>query len=181
MVSKTIPLSILPDQKRIVESEYPITILNWDRKEGATTGMVLKWLSSERSALMCSYNFEDCFRTCVSILNKMGLEYTYTKTDFDSYRIVLETGQSLDIYHYKGFVEFVLPLKPSCSLWLLDNVDKVINSRDIERLVAFATRKSCNRIVFSCEKGNLGWRHFEYFQGEVDRYYQDGKTCSVRV
>jgi len=162
-MSKTQPL---PHQLKLLQSEASITIVNWKRMQGATVGMFMKWLHSGQSSLMVDYR-DLKFNQCCYFLKDSSVEFTVTGDKVSGHRrIVLEDSHlSIDFYSIKGFVDTVMFLRPNHSLWLIDNVDEYFNWLEVKRILERLNHKQ--QIVFSCDYGNIGWRHLEYSRGEV--------------
>ena len=160
-------LSPLPHQLKLLQSESPIVILNWKRMQGTTVGMFMKWLNSGQSALMVDYR-DLKFNQCCHFLKDNSVEFTVTGDRVSGHRrIVLDelSCLSIDFYSANGFVDTVMFLRPNHGLWLIDNVDEYFNWLEVKRILERLNHKQ--QIVFSCDYGNLGWRHLEYYRGEV--------------
>lgn len=167
----------LPHQLTLMESESPITILNWERMQGATTGMFLKWLYSGQSSLMVDYR-DLKFNQCCHFLKDNDVKFTVTSDKVNSHRrIVLEDSHlSIDFYSANGFVDTVMFLRPNHGLWLIDNVDEYFNWLEVKRILERLNHKQ--QIVFSCDYGNLGWRHLEYDRGEAVSHPETGNLVA---
>jgi len=163
-MSKIIPL---PHQKEIIASESPITIVNWKRAEGASTGMILKWLCSMQSALMLdSYDSGYNFQNCRKILSQAGIDFTVTDNMFGRQVTIKGTSQSILFCNPEEFFDQAWINGANHSLLLVDNVDLCFNyPKSVSDIVE--RRKPKQQIIFSCDYGNLGWRHLEYNRGEA--------------
>lgn len=167
-------LQALPHQLKLLQSDSPIVILNWKRMQGATAGMFMKWLHSGQSSLMVDYR-DLKFNQCCRFLKDHGVEFTATGDKVSGHRrIVLdELGcLSIDFYSSTSFVDTVMFLRPNHYLWLIDNVDEYLNWKEVKRILERLNHKQ--QIVFSCDYGNLGWRHLEYSRGEVATHPETG-------
>ena len=168
----------LPHQLTLMESESPITILNWKRMQGATTGMFMKWLYSGQSSLMVDYR-DLKFKQCCHFLKDNNINFTVTGDKVNGHRrIVLdELGSlSIDFYSSRDFVKMVMFLRPNHYLWLIDDVDFYFDWKEIKTILERLNNKQ--QIVFSCSYNNLGWRHLEYHQGEVVTHPQTGELVA---
>lgn len=167
-------LQPLQHQFTLVKSESPITILNWKRMQGATTGMFLKWLYSGQSSLMVDYR-DLKFNQCCHFLKDNDIKFTVTGSKVSGHRrIVLdEIGSlSIDFYSANSFIDTVMFLRPNHGLWLIDNVDEYFNWLEVKRILERLNHKQ--QIVFSCDYGNLGWRHLEYYRRGVATHPETG-------
>lgn len=160
-------LQALPHQRELISYNCPYTILNWERAQGATTGMFLKWICSRQSAIVNAGIRDSTFTQFVSWLKKCGLEYSMSGDRISGYRRITltDTLQSVEFFSDNDFVKHFSYLRPNAGLIMIDNVDMFMDYKDVACIVERLKHKQ--QIIFSCDYNNLGWRHLEYNRGEV--------------
>lgn len=112
------------------------------------------------------------FELCCKILTQAEIDFTVTKNSFGN-QITLHELQSITFVRGKeSFIDQVLFYSANHGLLLIDNVDIYFNNKEVKQILE--RQKRHQQIVFSCDKGNLGWRHLEYNRGEVATHPKTG-------
>ena len=156
-------ISVNPNQEVLLKTSNPIVILNWDRLQGTTTAMFLKWLYAMQSALMVDFK-DHRFKQCCYFLEDNRIKFTVNSREGHR-RIILDDNLlSIDFYSANSFIDTVRFLNPNHGLWLLDNVDMYFNDKEV--ILILERVKNKQQVIFSCDHGNLGWRHLEYYKGQ---------------
>ena len=137
--------TLLKAQEQLIKSSSDITIVNWNRLEGASSGMVFKWLYSGQSALMLDDRHYQNFKLCCDILTKEKIDFEVTKTSVDEIKIqAVAMSPSITFVNKSSkFEEQIIFYGANHSLLLVDNVDMYFKYENVVNIINRLNSAEC--------------------------------------